>query len=122
MSWLNPEHVSPSDYDPNKRVDALIEKFGETANGVLNCFNYRDPLHVLFGDNTDEYVGYVERFMGGLGEREVSTLNHDDVTQIVRNSFHKDQIGKFVSEEDMAKLIHDIELGFGIIDIPEERK
>jgi len=114
MSWLNPNEIPSSGYDPKKKVDLIVEQYCEDGRKILNCFNEVDPLHVFFGNNVDEYTNYVDRFMKALGERAIGALNHDEVSEVVRKSFHPDQIGKFASEEDINKLIREIELELGL--------
>jgi hypothetical protein len=105
MSWLKPENIPPSDYDPRKVVEAMTKKYGKVSEMVLAAFNHTDPLHVFFGENVDEYHGYAERFMQQLGDRNIKAPTEQEVTDLVRKSFHQDQITKgFVQETDITSI------------------
>lgn len=75
----------------------------------MEVFNEVDPLHCFFGENIDEYAGYVERFFRQLADRDFSNLTDKEIEELVRGSFHKSQIDKgFVTREDIEALIHGI--------------
>ncbi len=106
MSWLNPEKIPPSDYDPHRIVNEMVEKHGSLSGKILEAFNSSDPLHVFYGDNIDEYHGYVERFMRQLGDRDLSTLSDHEVEGLIRGSFHPSQIDKgFIDSKDLTDLV-----------------
>lgn len=105
MSWLKPENIQPSDYDPRKVVEAMTKRYGVISEIVLAAFTKTDPLHVFFGENIDEYHGYAERFMQQLGDRNIKALTEQEVTDLVRSSFHQDLITKgFVQETDITSI------------------
>lgn len=109
MSWLKPENIPPSDYDPHKVVEAMVEKHGKLSRAILSAFNEIDPLHVFYGDNVDEYHGYAERFMTQLGDKDLNALTEPEVVDLVRKSFHADQIAKgFVQEYDIVNIAKEI--------------
>ncbi len=83
--------------------------YGELGPLILNVFNEVDPLHAFFGENVDEYAGYVERFFRQLGDRNFKTLTDEEIEKIVRGSFHESQIDKgFVDEDAIEALVHGI--------------
>ena len=109
MSWLRPDNVRPSDYDPEKRVAGLVERLGQLSGQITDVFNKVDPLYCFYGDNVDEYVGYVERFFSQLGSRDFSQLTDEGITAMVRGSFHESQIVKgFLDEKDLELLVQKI--------------
>lgn len=83
----------------------MAKKYGVVSEMVLAAFTQTDPLHVFYGENVDEYHGYAERFMQQLGDRDVNALTEPEVVEIVRKSFHADQITKgFVQEDDIVNI------------------
>jgi len=102
--------MSPSEYSPQKSVDVFEAKYGEVGMRVLECFNHIDPLHVFFEENIDEYIGYARRFMEKMGTRNFNDLKREEITELVRGSFHSDQIGKFVTDADLELLIERVSL------------
>ncbi len=108
MSWFSPKNIPETNYNPDDRVEAFVMKAGLIGAIVLEAFNNIDPLHVIYGDNSDEYLGYAERFMNQLGTKKLKDLTDDEILTLVRGSFHPNQIGKFVSEEDIQILINNI--------------
>lgn len=79
-------------------------EYGEIGRKILGCFDDVDPLHVFMGENVDEYIGYAKRFMEKLGKRDPKTLESKQISELVRDSFSSEQIGKFVSEADLDLL------------------
>ncbi len=106
MSWLRPDSGSPSDYDPEVRFAEMISRLGPLSEKIAHTFNDVDPLHVFYGNNPDEYVGYVERLFSALEGRDFSTLSDQDLSGLVRGSFHQSQIEQgFLTAEDLQVLI-----------------
>jgi|SRR3989344_2969776 len=109
MSWLKPDKIPYSGDGAQKRVDRLVEEHGVLGSAVLEAFNEVDPLHCFFGENVDEYAGYVERFFKKLGGRDFKTLTGSEVEELVKGSFHDEQIAKgFVDKDAIEALIHGI--------------
>lgn len=107
MSWLKPGNITPSDYDPQERVEAFNAQKGEIAEKIRQAFNRIDPLKCFYGDdvNPDEYLGYVSRFLNKFGQKDFNSLSEEEIADFIRVSFHPGQIGKFAQEEDIVRLI-----------------
>ncbi len=109
MSWLKPGEIPYSDYSPEQSIAKAIEKYGIFLEKVLGVFNEVDPLHVFYGNNPDEYLRYVERFITQLADRNLKELGEEEIADIVRACFGKSQIeGGFISKEDLDNLIQRI--------------
>ena len=109
MSWLKPGNIPDSGHDAERSVDRMAQKHGRLGAGILDAFNQSDPLHVFFGENSDEYLGYVDRFMQQLGDRDFQKLSDEEIAELVRRSFHKSQIEKgFADPKDLEELTHRI--------------
>src|SRR3989344_375309 len=109
MSWLRPDKIPRSEYSPQEAVKRRIGEYGELGASILDVFNEVDPLHCFFGQNVDEYSGYVERFFKKLGGRDFKTLTGSEVEELVKGSFHDEQIAKgFVDKDAIEALIHGI--------------
>lgn len=108
MDWLRPDKIQPS-YDPEEVVKHFIQQNGKMAGIILTVFDNVDPLRVNYGINSDEYLGYVGKFMKQLRGRNLKELSVEEIENIVRQSFHPGQIEKgFVEEQsikDMAVII-----------------
>lgn len=102
MSWLQPE--KDSSILAQENVAAFINEYGKTAEVVLDCFTRIDPLHVFMGENIDEYIGYAKKFVKQLGALKLADLTLKQISDFVTNSFDKEQVGIFVSEEDINLL------------------
>lgn len=109
MSWLKPENFPPSDYDPQQVVREMMEKHGKLSRSILDAFNNIDPLHVFYGENVDEYHGYVERFMSQLGAGDLTSFSDDEIKSFVSSSFHQSQVDQgFVTPENISQLAKEI--------------
>ncbi len=108
MSWLNPDKVPHSNYNPDERVKSLEKEYPLYGEIILSAFNKIDPLHVFYDVNSDEYLGYAERFLKQVGDRSILELKVEDIREMALNSFHKDQIGKFASTEDIENVGNEI--------------
>lgn len=108
MSWLDTRKIQPSDYNPDEKVEFLIREKGELAARILDAFNQTDPLRCFYGDNIDEYVGYVHRFLRQVEGKDFYNLSDEEIDVMIRKSFHEGQIGKFAEEGDVARLIETI--------------
>lgn len=109
MSWLKPENIPHNNYAPDEIVESMVREHGELSRFILELFNEADPLHVFYGNNTDEYLGYVERFFRQLAGRDLQTLSDEEVSMLVRNSFHASQIKKgFADPKDLDELVQRI--------------
>jgi|SRR3989344_111447 len=105
MSWLKLEKRD-SNYDPHKRVESFVQRYGEEGRRVLDAFNSVDPLHVLIDEDTnpDEYLGYCTRFFHNLGIRALGDLSRQELVGLVTSCFHASQIGKFVQVADIKQI------------------
>ena len=111
MSWLRPEGVQPSDYDPETRVHDFFQEYPESGERVLKSFTEVDPFQVFFGNNPDEYLGYAKRFMNALEGKDLGALSEQEVVGLIRNAFHVSQIEQGLVQEknieDIAKKIRE---------------
>lgn len=83
----------------------MVERLGKLSGQIVNVFNEVDPFHCFYGENVDEYVGYIERFFSQLGERDFSALTDEEIKDLVRGSFHASQIEqRFVEQADLDEL------------------
>ncbi len=109
MSWLRPDKITPSNYDPQERVNVMVEKYGQLGKNIIQAFNDADPLHCFYGVNVDEYVGYVNKIFAQIGDRDFQTLTNEEINALVRGSFSPDQIAQgFADPADIAELTQKI--------------
>ena len=116
--WLDPAGIAPSGSDPHQQVEHSIEEHGWIVGAALAAFTSRDPLHCYYGEdcNSDEYLGYAERFVEMFREDDVfvdvmltnenrQLTSLDYIREIVRRTFHLDQVVKGrVTSEDIENI------------------
>lgn len=108
MSWLKPEYIQPSDYDPQTKVAQFVEQNGETGRQILEALNGVDPLHCLFDNNPDEYVGEARKIIATLGDRRLDALTTTEITSLIRESFGSSVTNGFVEAADVDAIAQKI--------------
>jgi hypothetical protein len=108
MSWLKPENIQPSDYDPQTKVARFMEQHGVVGRRILEALNGVDPLHCLFDNNPDEYVGEARKIITLLGERDLTLLSVPEITDLVRESFGTSVTNGFVETSDVDAIAQKI--------------
>ncbi len=95
MSWLNPSKVQRSDYNPEAKVEAFLQRHGRFATIVLGSFDAVDPLRC--GEIPDEYLGYCERFVENLPKAQVASNDPEALelfVEVVRRTFSANQVAE----------------------------
>lgn len=118
MSWLRPEGIQPSDYDPEDRVSAFFKEYPKTGELVLKAFTEVDPFKIVFGNNPDEYLGYAKRCIQALGDDTLGTIGEEELMLRVRNAFHASQIEQqLVDDEKIQEIARKILASAGDTDV-----
>ena len=90
MVWLNPRNITASGYDPEVKISEFLLTAGELGRIAFEAWATVGPLHVP----SDEYLGYVERFVKETGRYIPSEWQTHPglVVELVRRSFHPAQV------------------------------
>jgi hypothetical protein len=108
MSWLKPDNIEPSDYDPQAKVVRFLEQHSDLGRRVLEALNSVDPLHALFGNNPDEYVGEAKKIIQGLAGRTVESLTNQEIIKLVGDSFGSSLADGFIEAKSVELIAEQI--------------